>query len=692
MVSKKRLDCGFNGYRAPIVPRAPRSIRRRGPRKKLVEDSKLCAFELLAAVAGKLLEESESSASSNIAEGKVKVGSCLDGDEKMQPKDDVAMKSESLDRGSSAESAFVPEICVQEHKLLFKGLPQAENDYVVDYSSVHASPDPVKKIDCDIKLGICEEKNSDGNTTCEIGASACFNDSFNHKVESEPKVQSKDEKYQIGDLSMANRSTVKDSIGECVNTNVLNNSESSVQLPLYREPVAGAFFRKHWNDVKLGIRDDDENSFGCNKSSTRIRPFRPQPRIGHRRIRKLMTSKYWKAAPKLKDCELYNTSEGMKSFYRYRKNIYARERSQRVPLKKRKLSDSSFAVSYDQDASSDSISNLPEKGLTGDKGSLAMVLHRDNGVSATVSGHPKPKDPHVKLSIKSFKVPELYIEVPETATVGSLKRTVMEAVTTILGAGIRVGVFQGKKVRDDSRTLQQAGISQWSNLDNLGFTLEPNFTRVSPSMTPKKLPALSSCDADRTLPRSPATPMMDSGISNTSVDTPVLAKLDDVGHSKYICSTKTPDDALLDGAVPDLKALVPVPPVNVEELAVVPANLKPKRSELSQRRTRRPFSVAEVEALVEAVEKLGTGRWRDVKMLAFENADHRTYVDLKDKWKTLVHTASIAPQQRRGEPVPHELLNRVLSAHSYWSQHQSKQHGKHTAEPLKVEDSAASDC
>ncbi|KAK4383477.1 Telomere repeat-binding protein 3 [Sesamum angolense] len=634
------------------------SSQRRGPRKKLVEDSKLCAFELLAAVAGKLLEESESSASSNIAEGKVKVGSCLDGDEKMQPKDDIATKSESLDRGSSAESAFVPEICVQEHKLLFKGLPQAENDYVVDYSSVHASPDP-----------------------------------FSHKVESEPKVQSEDEKYQIGDLSMANRSTVKDSIGECVNTDVLNNSESSVQLPLYREPVAGAFFRKHWNDVKLGIRDDDENSFGCNKSSTRIRPFRPQPRIGHRRIRKLMTSKYWKAAPKLKDCELYNTSEGMKSFYRYRKNIYARERSQRVPLKKRKLADHSFAVSYDQDASSGSISHLPEKGLTGDKGSLAMVLHRDNGVSATVSGHPKQKDPHVKLSIKSFKVPELYIEVPETATVGSLKRTVMEAVTTILGAGIRVGVvFQGKKVRDDCRTLQQAGISQWSNLDNLGFTLEPNFTRVSPSMTPKKLPALSSCDADWTLPRSPATSMMDSGISNTSVDTPVLAKLDDVGHNKYICSTKTPDDALLDGAVPDLKALVPVPPVNVEELAVVPANLKPKRSELSQRRTRRPFSVAEVEALVEAVEKLGTGRWRDVKMLAFENADHRTYVDLKDKWKTLVHTASIAPQQRRGEPVPHELLNRVLSAHSYWSQHQSKQQGKHTAEPLKVEDSTASDC
>ncbi|XP_022866586.1 telomere repeat-binding protein 4-like, partial [Olea europaea var. sylvestris] len=143
---------------------------------------------------------------------------------------------------------------------------------------------------------------------------------------------------------------------------------------------------------------------------------------------------------------------------------------------------------------------------------------------------------------------------------------------------------------------------------------------------------------------------------------------------------------LKDEALPDSKALVPVLPTNMEALAVVPFNSKRKHNELSQRRTRRPFSVAEVEALVEAVEKLGTGRWRNVKMRAFEDADHRTYVDLKDKWKTLVHTASIAPQQRRGEPVPQELLNRVLAAHTYWSQHQPK-HGKHQVEPLQITDS-----
>ncbi|KAF2584103.1 hypothetical protein F2Q70_00037444 [Brassica cretica] len=55
------------------------------------------------------------------------------------------------------------------------------------------------------------------------------------------------------------------------------------------------------------------------------------------------------------------------------------------------------------------------------------------------------------------------------------------------------------------------------------------------------------------------------------------------------------------------------------------------------------------------------------------------HVILQDKWKTLVHTASISPQQRRGEPVPQELLDRVLRAYGYWSQHQGKHQGRGAA-------------
>lgn len=144
-------------------------------------------------------------------------------------------------------------------------------------------------------------------------------------------------------------------------------------------------------------------------------------------------------------------------------------------------------------------------------------------------------------------------------------------------------------------------------------------------------------------------------------------------------SVPSPTDILTDKTMPDSRALVAVPAMSLEALAVVPMNMKTNRADLVQRRTRRPFSVSEVEALVHAVEELGTGRfddclhhifhcyisdsfppphtqhsfgfnkedfifcwlafgvptifllcrWRDVKLRAFDNAKHRTYVDLK---------------------------------------------------------------
>lgn len=57
------------------------------------------------------------------------------------------------------------------------------------------------------------------------------------------------------------------------------------------------------------------------------------------------------------------------------------------------------------------------------------------------------------------------------------------------------------------------------------------------------------------------------------------------------------------------RALVTVPAINMDSLAVVPYRRKSGNSDFGQRRIRRPFSVLEVEALVQAVEKLGTGRF-----------------------------------------------------------------------------------
>lgn len=77
----------------------------------------------------------------------------------------------------------------------------------------------------------------------------------------------------------------------------------------------------------------------------------------------------------------------------------------------------------------------------------------------------------------------------------------MEAVNAILNGGLSVGVLvQGKKVRDDNRTLLQTGISCKDNLDSLGFTLEPSPVQAPPSLCPGDPPPLS-CEASVPLPR-----------------------------------------------------------------------------------------------------------------------------------------------------------------------------------------------
>ncbi|CAN0909522.1 Telomere repeat-binding protein 3 [Linum grandiflorum] len=415
----------------------------------------------------------------------------------------------------------------------------------------------------------------------------------------------------------------------------LINLDSNVKLG-NSLPSASGF--KHGNAVKSDVKDDDdENLFRSNKQSSRRKAFRPSSRIGDRRIRKLLSSKYWRSAPKV--CISASGDGGMtKPLYHKRKLACNYDRRQYdILYKRRKLSDRSLVIASDVGFSSESVCNSPEKGMS------------------------------VKLSIKSFKIPELLIEVPETATVGSLKRTIVEAVSAILGGGLRVGVIHhGKKVRDDNRTLLQTGISSSENLDSLGFTLEPSSVQAPAPLRTEEFPAMSPT----------ATIVESQKLDKSAYLTPLpLANLaDNINTNQEQEPLSSNADTVMNKSPPsdDSKALVAVEP----PLAVLPLNQKCRRSENVQRRTRRPFSVSEVEALVHAVEELGTGRWRDVKLRSFDNADHRTYVDLKDKWKTLVHTAKIAPQQRRGEPVPQDLLDRVLAAHGYWSQHQARQQTK----------------
>ncbi|XVF68792.1 hypothetical protein PTKIN_Ptkin11bG0030000 [Pterospermum kingtungense] len=430
------------------------------------------------------------------------------------------------------------------------------------------------------------------------------------------------------------------------------------------------------DDVNVVSRDDDEKSSGCTHPIPIKKSFRPTPRIGDRRIRKILASKYWKVAPRMKDATCSNYDENLKSAH-CNWSTYKRLRSERnYPFKKRKFLHCSSVSNSDGGISSSGISNSPERSVNGNASSVYPKMHRVPGESSSLADQHKSfysRDSHVKLRIKSFRVPELFIEIPESATVGSLKRTVLEAVTAILGGGLHVGVLlQGKKVRDDNKTLLQTGISHDNQMDALGFSLEPNPSQSSPSSCPGGSPLTLPCDTPLPLAGYPASPGLVNQVTcNPSLE-PHMPNLGNFVESDHD-SAPSPTDMSFDKSTTDSKALVAVPAMNMDTLAVVPSHRKSKRSEVVQRRIRRPFSVTEVETLVQAVEKLGTGRWRDVKLRAFDHAKHRTYVDLKDKWKTLVHTARISPQQRRGEPVPQELLDRVLNAHAYWSQQQAKQ-------------------
>ncbi|KAL6967542.1 hypothetical protein U1Q18_033350 [Sarracenia purpurea var. burkii] len=634
MVLQDRLGYGFNGYQVPPTPRATRSARRRGSNRKKVDDSQMCAFDLLATLAGKLLLEGHGSPISH---------------DTLTGKEPCTIVKDSI-----------------------KSL-HAHNDDCSGFASGITS-------DCSEKFS-GKSKIQPGSFTGTVEVASFGYESLDCTLGGENNKRIKMEPPKTGNVSNSTKTGMCASDGLEVrhwNPPSIVSIDNSVKLPLGTDHIPSGPFPTCRDDVKLVIRDDDENSSGCIQPCTTKKAFRPSPRIGDRRIRKLLASKYWKVTPKLKDGKHF--SADAKPVYHNRKSWYKRQRSRiDYPLKKRILYDRSSVSNSSGGIRSGGISTSPRKRFSCEASGSGTTMQCPHG--AGLAGRQTPfqsGDSHVKLRIKSLKIPELFIEIPESATVCSLKRTVMEAVTSILGVGggLQIGVLlQGNKLRDDNKTLLQSGISHYNKLDALGFSLEPSPLQAPSPQCQEDHPLLLTSDPPQPLTRYPLTPsIVHEAVQQSTADSlpdPPLTNLGICIESDHDLAP-SPSDMSIDTSQMDSRALVNIPAMNAEELAAMPMK-KSEQPEAVQRRIRRPFSVFEVEALVQAVEKLGTGRWRDVKLRAFDNAKHRTYVDLKDKWKTLVHTARISPQQRRGEPVPQELLDRVLTAHDYWSQWQAKQ-------------------
>ncbi|TYJ41992.1 hypothetical protein E1A91_A03G058100v1 [Gossypium mustelinum] len=692
MELQKRLDYGFNDYQVPATPRATRSARKRVSFKKRVEDNRISAFDLLATVAGKLLLDKESTpvfSNTSSAEDPSKVEKNTVKEERWDGSQ--SSKLETCDQYSNDREFIVSQLVSQTNDLRscsFRESPSLKNDTHFGLTSV------VTTSDCSERSGVLKLmngkiKNETGCLPCKVetGPFLCGASGGRIKLEFENKGPIHEELDRTDKLSIrevADTCPLEDPVVVDGKPPLLVSSDSSGKTHSYGFNNYLSSFPGKRDDLKVVSRDDDEKSSRCTYLGPIKKPFRPTPLIGDRRIRKTMTSKYLKVAPRLNDVTLSNSDENLKSAYCDR-SAYKRIRSERnYPFKKRKFLHYSSVSNSDGGISSEGISDSPEQSINGNASGVYPKMRGVTGESPSLADQRKSfhsRDSHVKFRIKSFRVPELFIEIPESATIGSLKRTVMEAVTAILGGGLRIGVLlQGKKVRDDNKTLLQTGISRDNQMDALGFSLEPNPSQTFPSHCPGGSPLTFPCDTPLPLARYPAAPGLVARVTHDPSHEPHMPNLGHFVESDHD-SAPSPTDMSLDKSTTDSKALVAVPAISVEALDVVPAHRKSKQSEVVQRRIRRPFSVAEVEALVQAVEKLGTGRWRDVKLRAFDNAKHRTYVDLKDKWKTLVHTARISPQQRRGEPVPQELLDRVLTAHAYWSQQQAKQQLKQQQQP-----------
>ncbi|CAA3009631.1 telomere repeat-binding 5 [Olea europaea subsp. europaea] len=685
MVLLKRLDYGFNGYQVPPTPRAARSARRRCEFRRKDYVQKMCAFDLLATVAGKLLLEGRCSPKSvDTSSDKEQTEVVESSDRKGKNVENKPLEEKSFEQDSCERNFLFTEIVSQAPNSNFHAhkLARGQNDACSRPASVitsessekFGSAEPMFNNDCKLRLGIFPHP-------VDVESSIC-------RSEGETKKQIKIETPNNRNLAinnLADTCNVGRSDTWDRKPSTLVSSPDCQKFPFCRDQILCGSFPVKQDGVKLVTKDDDENYSGCTKPSTTNKAFRPPPHVGDCRTRKLLPSKYWKPTPNSKDKDPYDPHAERRN-YLNRNNSYKRKRSQRdYPFKKRKFFDCSSVSNSDEGISSDGISSVPEYGYGGGALGSGPSLTTVPMAPTSLRGERasfQSRNSHVKLKIKSFRVPELFIEVPESATIGSLKRTVMEAVTAILGGGLHVGVLlQGKKIRDDNKTLLQTGISHDNKkLDSLGFTLEP-----TPTQSPLCLEDCSfelPCDTPQPLARYPPMPNVGQ-ISHPHCNLDTQSNPRGTNLCNFFESDRDsalfPPNMSLEKTTTDSKALVSVRPMKAEALAMVPMR-KSKQSESAQRRIRRPFTVSEVEALVQAVEKLGTGRWRDVKLRAFDNAKHRTYVDLKDKWKTLVHTARISPQQRRGEPVPQELLDRVLTAHAFWSQQQVKQQLKSQSE------------
>lgn len=254
-------------------------------------------------MAKKLLQESESSSASSNASGNDHVTIVKDAVKDGHHYECKPLKIEYLDQGTSEVSAVVSESASQicNQKCSVNEFPLVEDDEILERTSKTMDSGFSGKNAGDLKSAIFNSISANENRPSKVEleggypnvGESCYN-GMQNKFEEGLETKG----LESGDPTEL-----------CVTYAALVNSEKDVKLPSCRDPVPFASFSRRRNDVKLGVRDDDDNLVRNTKSSNVSKVYRPMSRIGDRRLRKLLTSRYWKVAPTLKDFELSRAGE-----------------------------------------------------------------------------------------------------------------------------------------------------------------------------------------------------------------------------------------------------------------------------------------------------------------------------------------------------------------------------------------------
>lgn len=276
--------------------------------KKKGDDSQMCAFDLLATVAGELLLGKESSpASCNVSSGRADFAirnNCI---KQEQQDEEHSFKQEPCDQGSCDESApvFMPGSHRHSQDRSSMEYSHVKKDSTSGRASVtmkSEKPDVTSRAE-----GLIFDENRKEyenypqtiHETCHVeGGSPGSAESHGGKVEDEIERQLEVEQQRTRSLINGTVSDIihwDDPMEMDTKPPALVSSDSSVEVPMYGAQNPCSLFSR-CRDVKVVSKDDDENSSGCTQRSTStLKSFR-LPSLGDRRIRKLMASKYRKGA------------------------------------------------------------------------------------------------------------------------------------------------------------------------------------------------------------------------------------------------------------------------------------------------------------------------------------------------------------------------------------------------------------